>query len=378
MRERAVTNTDLLMNGSDHLEPQTGLPAVLEQANALLAREGLRLTIGTLPQYLSLLREALGPLPRHTGEFRSGYFAHLLLGVLSTRMWLKQHNAAGKALLTRLAEPAAAWAWALGGASYPAGLLGIAWKHLLHNHPHDSICGCGIDQVHAEMLPRFAQSAQIGEEVTEHALAALAEQVDTQSTPRAVPVVICNPAGGPRTGVVRCEAVLRFGEAELVDGDGRVLPHQVLSSYDGVLLNERADKALVAATLGMAADGHALGYSILAAYLSVPAGSDTAELELTVSQKAAPNLAVVQRTLPLIHELLARDDISSFHVVAREARKTDLLLLARDLPAYGGRVLYLRPRKGSGEGGVRRAVETAPLTRSVHAGPDWLENAHLR
>src|SRR5262245_838986 len=101
MRERAVTDTDLLMNGSDHLEPQMGLPAVLAQANTLPAPESLRLSIGTLPQYLALLREAPRPLPRYTGEFRSGYFAHLLPGVLSTRMWLKQHNATGEALLTR-------------------------------------------------------------------------------------------------------------------------------------------------------------------------------------------------------------------------------------------------------------------------------------
>src|SRR5262249_1230135 len=223
-------------------------------------------------------REAEGPLPHHNGELRSSYSAHLLPGVLSTRMWLKQQNAAGEALLTRWAEPAASWAWALGAAYYPTGLLTIAWKHLLHNHPHDSICGCGIDQVHAEMLPRFAQSAQIAEEVADRALTALAEQVETRAdapAARAVPIVVFNPAGGPRTDVVRCEAVLRFGKAELVDGNGQVLPHQVLSSHDGVLLNERADKALVAATLGMATDGHALGYAILDAYLYVPTGADT-------------------------------------------------------------------------------------------------------
>ena len=30
------------------------------------------------------------------------------------------------------------------------------WRWLLQNHPHDSICGCSIDQVHAEMRTRFA------------------------------------------------------------------------------------------------------------------------------------------------------------------------------------------------------------------------------
>ena len=31
----------------------------------------------------------------------------------------------------------------------------------MENHPHDSICGCSIDQVHDEMKPRFDQADQI-------------------------------------------------------------------------------------------------------------------------------------------------------------------------------------------------------------------------
>ena len=37
-------------------------------------------------------------------------------------------------------------------------LIDLAWKHLLENHPHDSICGCSIDQVHQDMIYRFDQS----------------------------------------------------------------------------------------------------------------------------------------------------------------------------------------------------------------------------
>jgi mannosylglycerate hydrolase len=383
MAPRAITNTDLLMNGTDHMEPQPGLPAALEQANALLAPDGLRLEIGTLPQYVAALKQVPGPLPRRWGEFRSSYAAHLLPGVLSTRMWLKQRNAACEALLTRWAEPAASWAWVLGD-QYPTGLLAIAWKHLLHNHPHDSICGCGIDQVHAEMLPRFAQSEQIADELANRAVAYLGDHVETRPSDgleggvRAVPVIVFNPGGGPRTDVVRCEAVLRFGEAELVDGDGRVLPHQILSKHSGVLLDERVDKQLVAAMLGMARDGRPLGYAVLDAHLDVPAGADTAELVLTVSQKAAPNAAIVEEMLPRVLALLEREDVSAFHVVAREAQQTDILLLARDVPAYGARVLFLRPRSGASADTGRQATETSPLSRSVLAGPDSLENAHLR
>src|SRR5713226_6912484 len=69
--EKATTNTLLFMNGSDHLEPQDGLPATIKAANEHLAHidptivgtrfiasstiassyQGIQLCIGTLPQY---------------------------------------------------------------------------------------------------------------------------------------------------------------------------------------------------------------------------------------------------------------------------------------------------------------------------------------
>ena len=171
--------TLLLMNGGDHLMPQSGLPAALEQANQRLRASGLILRLATLPQYIDTLRDYQPDLPTHTGELRSSYRAHLLPGVYSTRMWLKQLNAAGEALLVRWAEPATCWAWLL-GEPYPGTELDLAWNFLMQNHPHDSICGCGIDQVHREMLPRFAQSEQIASELTDRALHRLAASVETQ------------------------------------------------------------------------------------------------------------------------------------------------------------------------------------------------------
>ena len=37
-----------------------------------------------------------------------------------------------------------------------------AWKTLLQNAPHDSICGCSVDDVHREMEVRFAKVNQVG------------------------------------------------------------------------------------------------------------------------------------------------------------------------------------------------------------------------
>src|SRR5213079_366017 len=106
--------------------------------------------IGTLPQYIQAVQQHIqhssaASLQVLSGEMRSSQYSHLLPSVLSTRMWIKQQNAATEHLLERWVEPLTAWAWKL-GATYPAGLVRMAWKYLLQNHPHDSICGCSIDQ----------------------------------------------------------------------------------------------------------------------------------------------------------------------------------------------------------------------------------------
>ncbi|HLZ22124.1 MAG TPA: glycoside hydrolase family 38 C-terminal domain-containing protein [Ktedonobacterales bacterium] len=369
MRDKAVSNTHLLMNGSDHLEPQRGLPAILAEANERLADSDIRLTLGTLPQYIAKMREVSGPLPTLSGEMRSSYSAHLLPGVLSTRMWLKQRNATCEALLTRWAEPATVWAWLYGG-DHPRALLDLSWKYLLQNHPHDSICGCGIDQVHAEMLPRFDQSEQIAAELTTRALDTLAGQADTRSDDQAVPVVVFNPTAGPRTDAVQVEAQLRFPDFEVVDAQGHILPHQTLSDRAGQLMDQEVDKSLVLAGLAMASEGRAFGFTLVDAWVGLDTRPNTALVHVVVSDRGDPDLAILERAKAQAVALAMSDDISSFRVIAREAKKTDILLLARDVPAYGGQVVYLRPRS--------ELQDQSNHTGGVHIGPSYIENEHLR
>ena len=66
--------------------------------------------------------------------------------------------------LAGVLEPLAAYGRFVSGRAYPAGPLAYAWRKLLQNHPHDSICGCSIDEVHEEMLPRFDAVEQTAEQ----------------------------------------------------------------------------------------------------------------------------------------------------------------------------------------------------------------------
>ena len=153
-------------------------------------------------------RQERPPLDTIVGELRGGTdYANLLPGVLSARVYLKQQNAHVQTLLESYAEPLSVMAShrAILGKSrhpetvvrpqaclYPAGQLRHAWKTLLQNHPHDSICGCSIDAVHEENMTRFARARQVGDAVVESALDAIADAVPAPSTPGVIRAVVVN------------------------------------------------------------------------------------------------------------------------------------------------------------------------------------------
>ena len=80
-------------------------------------------------------------------------------------------------LLERWAEPWSALSW-LEGEDYPKAFLWKSWEWLLQNHPHDSIGGCSIDAVHAQMETRFAWASEIAEEITRERFELLTRRID--------------------------------------------------------------------------------------------------------------------------------------------------------------------------------------------------------
>lgn len=251
LEPRATTPCLLLLNGTDHTPPQPELPAIIATANEALG--DAELVHGHLPMLFAGIREAMGEQagawPRRRGEFRSARRSPLLAGVLSARMWIKQRNQECEDLLTRWAEPLSAWTALLrerlgeqwrepalpaGPRSpYPsqpastAALLDVAWRELLRNHPHDSICGCSIDQVHDEMRVRFDRCWQVAEELTRQAMRALCAQMPSGD---GLAVAVFNPLSGLRTDFATVSLHRREGEEplEVVDPSGRVIPCQVL------------------------------------------------------------------------------------------------------------------------------------------------------
>ncbi|MCD6175018.1 MAG: glycoside hydrolase [Planctomycetes bacterium] len=127
---------------------------------------------------------------------------HLIMGVLSSRVDIKQENAYCENLLCSWAEPLGLFSNLLTNQEYPADFLKVAWKWLIKNHPHDSICGCSIDQVHRDMEFRFSQARQIGERITEEALGKIAINVDADIDANSLRVVVFNPSPRVKNEVV--------------------------------------------------------------------------------------------------------------------------------------------------------------------------------
>ncbi|MCE5272130.1 glycoside hydrolase family 38 [bacterium] len=177
---RSATGTLLLYDGRDHIEIEPRMPAVLARANERLAAEGIRVVHSTPADYMRDLLAERGKITRSvTGELRMSCRTQrdgkLIPGVLSSRIHLKQKNARCEDELTLWAEPFSAFAALALGAEYPTDYLRLAWKQLLENHPHDSMCGCSIDQIHQDMLYRFDQSLGISSHLSAAALKSLAE-----------------------------------------------------------------------------------------------------------------------------------------------------------------------------------------------------------
>jgi 2-O-(6-phospho-alpha-D-mannosyl)-D-glycerate hydrolase len=227
-RARTRTGQALLMNGVDHVEPHIAIPALIEKLSAL---PGQRATHSTLPEYVAAVRRAVEaerlPIEAIAGELRSGTdYANLLPGVLSARVYLKQQNAHIQTLLESYAEPLSVMASRVPPSSekvvqafrpafaYPTGQIRHAWKTLLQNHPHDSICGCSIDAVHEENMTRFARARQVGDAVVETALDAIADEVPSPSIPGVIRAVAVNTDAVARAQVVEASIDLPIDSAE--------------------------------------------------------------------------------------------------------------------------------------------------------------------
>ena len=188
----------VLMNGTDHALPDAHVGAAAE---ALARTSGWVVQRGLLEDLACALSRAA---PRFRGELTGARTANLLPGVWSTRTPLKLRNRRAETLLEGWAEP---WS-ALGrvfGTPDERPALRLAWRALLQNQAHDSICGCSLDRVHQQMQARYDTAEELAQQTTTRVLERLAGLGPKRRTPAGdqFDVAVFNPSPHSRTDVVR-------------------------------------------------------------------------------------------------------------------------------------------------------------------------------
>ncbi|BBI32759.1 alpha-mannosidase [Cohnella abietis] len=229
----ASTDHLLLMNGCDHQPVQRDVGKAILTFNEVLPDYDF--VHSNFPEYLSKLQTNIESYQTVAGEligeFTDGM--NTLVNTASSRMYLKQWNARVQQELERWVEPFTALAHLM-GEPYPAAFVKHAWKLLLQNHPHDSICGCSLDEVHDEMVTRFQKAYQIALGLSSKALKSIASKVNTASLisqadesvegQEVFPVVVFNPLGWDREdwveAIIDTENELLHLQYKLFDSDG--------------------------------------------------------------------------------------------------------------------------------------------------------------
>ncbi|MBC7287635.1 MAG: hypothetical protein H5T86_06230 [Armatimonadetes bacterium] len=235
----ATTRHILLNNGCDHVEPQPELPQILDHLNGAI--DEAEFVHSTYEQVAQAILDEKPDLATTSGEFGGGKFQLLLSGTLSTRMYLKLANERCQVALEKYAEPLQAIGWLEGG-RYEQAFLWHAWRHALRNHPHDSICGCSVDQVHRDMMYRFEQAEYLAKLLADEGVRRPAQRLavwvpeQVQRPELARTIVVFNPSSWPRREVVSVPVSASLAPYQLMpqmavrDPDGNLVPSQISGS----------------------------------------------------------------------------------------------------------------------------------------------------
>jgi hypothetical protein len=193
VRPSMIEGAVLWMNGTDHQLPTPHLVETLERANR--SQSAYVFSIVSLAEHLATL--PTGDLPVHDGEMRSGARANLLMGVTSNRVDVRAAAAGAETALERVAEPMCALF--SDAARWPAAALDLAWREVIRNAAHDSVCACSHDEVVRTVLHRYAEARHIAETLVERSLYWFGCEMQTRGT------VICNTAQRERRAIAETD-----------------------------------------------------------------------------------------------------------------------------------------------------------------------------
>lgn len=247
--ERKAVAPDLLLNGADHHARQRDLDDALARLADAASPDAIN--AGSLADFAVdvLQRVSMSKgVARVRGELRDSYgYAWTLQGTLATRLPQKRRYVLAERDLVRDVEPWVALA-AFHHGSSRRHLTRAAWKPVLLCQPHDTLCGCSIDQVARAMAARLESAATQAEGLREDALFDLAGHDPEAARARAsewLPVVLIrNRAPRARTGVAVADVSIKLDDVAVGPGSApRSAPRRRadLPFADATVAHERTE-----------------------------------------------------------------------------------------------------------------------------------------
>jgi alpha-mannosidase len=224
------------LSGVDLAEPIQHLPVLARQYNQ--SQNDVELVIATMEEYF-----AAQP-PANFIE-REGDLNPVFVGCYTTRIKLKQKN---RALENAITSTEKLMAINHANAGTPIENLDHVWEPVLFNQFHDIICGSHLDEIYEHALDRCKLATTRAETLTQNALTAFTDQINTQG--EGIPLVVANFLGRERTDAARCTVGLgneRWEWLALYDEDGSEIPLQLQDVHrhpDGSI--KRADLIFIA------------------------------------------------------------------------------------------------------------------------------------
>jgi alpha-mannosidase len=206
--ERAKVPLMLMLDAVDHDTPDPESPRMLADLRKLYP--DVEFLWAPIEEYGEEMRRYAAELPEKHGELRlpardaRRNWQYLIVHTISSRYPLKKANDLCQAAMEKWAEPYALYQMMAGG--WPVlSYLDTAWQWLLRNHPHDSICGCSIDQVHRDMQYRFDQCRLIADGLVRRAMTGIAGASASSDALRQL--VVHNPLPQARRGLFELEVL---------------------------------------------------------------------------------------------------------------------------------------------------------------------------
>lgn len=192
------SNVLLMPIGADHLDVESDVTEQIRAINKHL--KDYEIELSSPFRYFELVKDKFNV--EWNDELRDNSSTFILPGSHSARIDLKQYNVKCSYQLD-LANKFQKFAQKKYKTKSYENVINYAYKLLLQNQAHDSICGCSADSVHQENITRYKKILQIAD--------AIVKEVIHDSGEKSL---IINLSNQPFSGIISFESILKFPENE--------------------------------------------------------------------------------------------------------------------------------------------------------------------